>query len=268
MEIQNYINENKYLSYEQLNKKLYEEYKLKTIIDKNDKFYMISATNESDFQKRIVRQCSGIIIEKNTNKVLHYFGERAYDVENNNNNVINLKNINFKNCYISKYLDGYVIKTFNYNGIWTFSTSKHTNIKRFKIENKILYNIFKNVILKTFNTVDDFLNLLEINYCYTFLLNNNSLYPLNKFNLINLKEDFNFNNYFHLSKYKNDKKSEPNEKFIIIEKNNIHENKIINKIHINKKNLEELLHNNICKCFDKTCNLTHYINSNIEEKNK
>ena len=32
MEIQNYINENKHLSYEDLNKKVYEEYKIKTII--------------------------------------------------------------------------------------------------------------------------------------------------------------------------------------------------------------------------------------------
>lgn len=176
MEIRNFINKDKYISYKQLKDEL-EKYKLKINIDKNNNYYMISETNESDFTNKFIRQCTGIILDKDTNNILHYFGEKAYDIHNNyNNNKINLEDINFNECYVSPYIEGYIVKVFNYKGKWKFATSKHTNIKYFKIENKTLYNIFKNCILETFNKTHDFLNLLNDNYCYTFVLNNNNYY--------------------------------------------------------------------------------------------
>ena len=268
MEVKKFMDKNKNLCYEELEKVLYKNHKLKTNMDQNKKYYMICTTNDSDFKDLFVRQCTGIILEKDTNKILHYFGEKAYDIDNvYNNNIINLQDIDLKSCYITQYTDGYIIKTFYYKGEWKFATSKHTDIKYFKIKNKDtnLYNIFKNYILKTFKTIRDFLNLLDENYCYTFILNNN-MSMINKFDIKILKEQFNLNNYKILYKYtinNNDK----DKNFIIIEKGT--NDKIIKKIHISINSIKRLLYKNICKynnkCFNKSCNLIHTIKPDIEK---
>lgn len=271
MEVRNFMNKNNNLCYEELENILYENYKLKINMDKNNKYYMICTTNDSDFKKSFVRQCTGIILEKDTNNILHYFGEKAYDIDNTyNNNVINLQDINLKSYYITQYTDGYIIKTFYYKGEWKFATSKHTDIKYFNIKNKNtnLYNLFKNCILKTFSTIKDFLNLLDEKYCYTFMLNNN-INIINKIDLKMLKEQFNFNNYTPL--YKNHiSKDEEYKKFIIIEKGINDE--IVKKIHISINSIKGLLYKNICKynnkCFNKSCNLIHTIKPDIEKNYK
>jgi len=268
MEVENFMNKNKNLCYEELENILYKNYKLKINIDKNNKYYMIYTTNESDFNNTFIRQCSGIILEKDTNKILHYFGERTYDIDNDyNNNIINLQDINFKKCFITQYTDGYIIKTFYYEGEWKFATSKHTDIKYFKIKNRDtnLYNVFRNYVLKTFSTIFDFLDSLDKNYCYTFILNDN-INIINKFDLKILKEQFNFNNYSPLYKYSINKNWK-DKKFIIVEKSNNDE--VVKKIHISLNNIKRLLYKNICKyndkCFNKSCNLIHYINPDIEK---
>lgn len=272
MEVAKFIDENRKLKYEDIKLKLEKNYNLEIRLDKNNNYYMISTTNESNFKNPLIRQCTGIILEKSTNKILHYFGEMSYDIDNKyNNNIIDLKNVNIKNCYITKYINGKIIKVFNYNNEWKFATSKHTDIKRFKIGNEILYKCFKNVILKMFNSINDFLYSLDNNYCYTFILSNDNIYMINKVNLNTLKEEFNFNKYFHLSKYKYDNRTEENEKLIIIEKNKIHENQIINKIHVSIKDLKELLYKNIYrdnKSFNKSCELIHIVRSDINNNHK
>lgn len=272
MEVINFFNKHKEIPYKDIKNILENEYKLKIRLDSSNSYYMICTTNDSDFKNIFVRQCTGIILEKDTNNVLHYFGEKAYDVNSDyNNNIINFKNINLKNCYITQYIDGYIIKTFNYNGKWKFATSKHTNIKNFNIENKNinLYNIFKNCILKTFDKIDDFLNLLDKKYCYTFILTDKYINLINKFDLKLLKEQFNLNNYISLFRYFNKKinKYNENKKFIIIEINK--NNELIKKIHISIDNIKKLLNNNICKyndkCFNKSCKLNHISEPDIEK---
>lgn len=272
MEILKFMNKNKNLEYEKIKVILENNYNLEIRSGKGNNYYMINTTKKSDFEISLVRQCTGVIIDKNTNDILHYFGEMAYEIDNDyNNNIIDLKNVNLKNCYISKYKNGYVIKVFNYNNEWKFATSKHTNIKHFKVGNEVLYNMFKKSILKTFNTINDFLNSLDNIYCYSFILSNNSIYIINKINLENLNEEFSFTNYFPLYKYKyeNVNKNNEDEKFIIIEKKDIYEKQTINKIHLSIKELKNLFHKNICKyndkCFENSCKLIHIIRSNINK---
>lgn len=272
MDVKKFMNKNKNLFYEKLENILCKEYKLKINIDRNNNYYMICTTNDSDFKDIFIRQCTGIILEKNTNKILHYFGEKAYDIDNNyNNNIINLQNINIKYCYINQYTNGYIIKIFIYKGKWNFATSKHTDIKYFKIKIKDksnnLYSIFKEYVMKTFNTMEDFLSLLDKDYCYTFILNNYNINIINKFNLNTLEEEINFNDYISLCKYFIDKNNQDNNNFIVVEKNQ--NNKIIKKVHISIDSMKRLLYKNICKynnkCFNKSCNLIHTIKPDIEK---
>lgn len=242
MEVEKYMNGNQNLSYLELKEKLCKEYKLKIYEDIKNNYYMITTTNDCDFTNPFIRNCTGIILEKNTNCILYYFGDKGYDFCNKyNNNNIDFKNIEINKCYISEYLDGYIIKVFYYNREWRFSTSKHTDIKCFKVheKNKILYDIFKKEIIKFFDTFDDFLFSLDNNYCYTFILNNDKINILNKINLKKFKEEFNFNKYIPFCKYEiNNYKYNESKKYILVERNG---KNIIKKIHIFMKDIEKLL---------------------------
>lgn len=275
MEVINFFNKHKEIPYEDIKNILENEYRLKVKLDISNSYYMVCTTNDSDFNNLFVTQCTGIILEKDTNNILHYFGKKAHELNSDyNNKVLDIKNINLEKCYITEYIDGYIIKTFNYKGKWMFATSKHTNIKYFNIENKNtnLYNILKNYILKTFDKIDDFLNLLDKNYCYTFILTDKHINLINKFYLKLLKEQFNLNSYISLFKYfdKNVNKYDENKKFIIIEINK--NNEITKKIHISIDNIKKLLNNNICKyndkCFNISCKLNHISEPDIEKNYK
>lgn len=218
-------------NFDELRKIFEDKYKLKIIIDKSNEYYMISETHQSDFKDKFIRQCTGIIINKASNKILHYFGEKAYEsIDNNNNNFLNLDKSKIDYYYITPYIDGYIIKLFYYKNKWNFSSSMHTNIKYFNINknNNTLYNIFKDSILNMFETMDNFLYNLEYNYCYSFILNkeNRKIEMLNKTNLNTLDVEININNYIKLKNY--DFNTNYNN-FILIEKDNL--GKIINKIH-------------------------------------
>lgn len=245
MDVQEFINKHKNLSYEAIKIILKKEYKLETRLDKSNNYYMVSSTNKSDFKNKIVRQCTGIIIEKETNRVIHYFGEKTYNLTNNHdNNKIKLEDIDIKNCLIAPYINGLVIKIFNYKDEWEFATSKHTNIKEFKTNGKILYKMFKESIENIFESLDDFLNTLDKSYCYSFMLNNNKLYMINKIYLNTFQEYYNFNSFKSLFDIKYNF-----EKYLFIEKDN---NILIKKIIVSNMDIQECIYKNkVCISNDK-----------------
>ncbi len=239
MDVKKFI-ENKY-SFNELKKILEGKYKLKIIIDKSNEYFMISETIESDFKNNFVRQCTGIIINKASNKILHYFGEKAYEsIDNQNNNFLNLEKNKIDNYYIMPYVDGYIIKIFYYKKKWNYSTSKHTNIKYFNIKEKntTLFKIFEDSILNTYNTMDDFLFSLENDWCYSFILikENGKIELLNKTNLKTLDTEINTNNYIKLKTYKININYD---KYILIEKDKT--GNVNNKIHSNLDTIKELI---------------------------
>lgn len=240
MEVLDFINKNKNLKYEDIKNILETKYNLHIRLDKSNDYYMISTTTKSDLNNIFIRQCTGIIINKACNKILHYFGEKAYDINNtNDNNTIEIKNINIKKCLIAPYIDGHIIKVFNYKKEWRFATSKHTNIKLYRLnnENITLYEMFKNCILKTFDTMIDFLNSLDVSYCYSFILKDNNLYLINKMYIHKLEEYYNFNNFRFLFNI-NNTLNEVFDKYLIIEKDN---KKIKRKIHASINDINEII---------------------------
>lgn len=273
MEILKFFNENKNSSYKYIENILKTQYKLELRMDKSNDYFIISPTNESDFNNALVRQCSGIIIEKKSYNILHYFGEIAYDINNNldNNNIIEINDINIEKCLISSYINGYIIKIFKYKKTWRFATSKHTNIRKYKIKDKniTLYGMFIKCILKTFDIVDDFLNNLDDSYCYSFLLNNNKIFFINKVHISKLEEYYNLNNFKPLLNI-NNINSLKIEMCLIIEK--IDENKN-RKIRLSIDDIKNIFNKNkIClynnKCFNKYCKFNHLITPDIKNNYK
>jgi hypothetical protein len=264
MEVLNFINKNKKRSYDEIKTILEEKYKLEVRMDKSNDYFMISLSNKKKIKNIFVRQCTGIIIEKDTYRILHYFGEKTYNIidnDINNNDLISLEDINIKNCIITPYINGYIIKIFIHKGLWKFATSKHTNIKNFKTQYGLLYNIFKKCILNNFFSLHDFLNTLDEKYCYSFILDKNKISIINKIYLNTLNEYHNLNSYKELSdiKYNFDK-------YLIIEKD---ENlKILRKIIISKEYIKKYIISKICiynnKCYNKSCKYIHLLNPDIE----
>lgn len=264
MEVLNFINKNNKKSYDEIKTILEEKYKLEVRMDKSNNYFMISLSNNSDLKNPFVRQCTGIIIEKDTYKILHYFGEKSYNIiddNNDNNNLINLGDINIKNCIITPYMNGYIIKIFIHKGLWRFATSKHTNIKNFKTQDGLLYNMFKKCILNNFFSLTDFLNTLDEKYCYSFILNKNKISIINKIYLDTLNEYHNLTNYKGLIdiNYNFDK-------YLIIEKDKNF--KILRKIIISKEYIKKHIMCKICiynnKCYNKSCKYIHLSKPDIE----
>ena len=267
MEVRNFMNDNKNVSFLDLKEKLYKEHNIKINEDIKNNYYMLTSTNKSDYNNIFIRQCTGLILEKDTNNILHYFGEKSYDISNEyNNNIIDLEHLDINNSYISNYKNGYIIKVFNYNKQWKFATSNHTDIKHFKIKenNAILYNVFKKHVLKTFYTMNDFLISLDNSYCYTFIIEEVNLNIINKISLKDFKEEFNFNNYTSLNKYILNPKYNENLRYILIEKDN---SRISKKIHINTNDIKKIIYKYSNICINKTPKLINNANLDIIKTN-
>lgn len=227
--------------------------------------YCLEFTPKSDFNNKIVRQCTGIILEKNTNMILHYFGEKTYkkikniNIDEDGYDVISLEKINFDNVYIREYIEGPIIKLFYHENKWKYVITPY--------KNKV--NFWK-FIEKSFKSRYDFIQTLNYKYCYSFTINNEKIVFINKTNLITLKVSLNssvdeikFKN-FNLNKY------EYNEmKFFLIEKDK--NNEIITKIKVSFDDIKKIK-DKICKygnnCFNRKCNYIHYYTRNIDLINK
>lgn len=120
---------------------------------------------------------------------------------------------------------------------WKFATTKHTNIKNFKIKDKnsSLYNIIEECIVKTFYSIDDFLYSLDKDYCYSFLYDNNNIKLINKVFLKTLKEEYNFESFIPINKVS---EIDSSHNLIFIEKDN--NNNIIKRLNINKEDMKML----------------------------
>lgn len=230
MEVKKFIESNQTLDFIELSNKLKKEYEIEIKIDKTKNYYMISSINNKCDNTKFIKQCSGIVLD-NFGNILHYFGEKA------DNGISNINNININNCYITPYQNGTIIKIFNYKNKWEFATTKHTNIKNFKIKDKnsSLYNIIEECIIKTFYSIDDFLYSLEKDYCYSFLYNNDNIKLINKVFLKTLKEEYNFESFIPINKIS---EIDSSHNLIFIEKDN--NNNIIKRANINKEDMKKI----------------------------
>lgn len=223
------------LSYNDLEKLFKNEYKINV---KNffhePNIYCLEFTHKSDFNKKIIRQCTGIVIEKHTNRILHYFGEKTYkkikniNIDKDGYDVVSLEDINFDNIYIRSYKEGPILKLFYHEHKWKYITTPC----------KIKDNFWK-IINDCFESKSDFTNVLDKTYCYSFIINNEKISFVNKTDLITLNVFL--DNNTNEVKFKNIKLCEYEDNKInlfLIEKNK--NNEIITKIKITPNDLKIL----------------------------
>jgi len=180
MELYNFINNNNINNYESLKSVLESELfnlKIKDDIDYPNLF-LIHTYENSVFSNKIVNECNGIILEKDTLKIVCYTFNKCLDSLTNDL-------IDFDNLYTEPSLEGTLIRLYYYNDIWMLSTKKCLDSSKSRwISNKN----FKELFMECFNNYD--INNLNKNYCYSFIIT----HPENKI-VINYTE----NKLFHIS---------------------------------------------------------------------
>jgi hypothetical protein len=183
-----------------------------------ENIYMFIFTDKSCLDDPRVRQATGMILEKETNKLLHFSFEKCYDgfdedwanISNDPYNLSKLKQLQYK---VEVFFEGSIIKLFFYNDKWNIATSKHIEGHKNKWSSKKTYDIlFAEAIEKTYDTdIDSFYKSLEKNYCHTFLLQHPEnvlthpigvavVYYLNKVNLSTIQEEQPENDNFVVNK--------------------------------------------------------------------
>lgn len=169
-------------------------------IKENDKTYMVLFTEKSDLSLPLVRDCTGIVFEKETNKLLHFSFQKCYEGLNfghDNFNEEKLEDMSIVNLYFT----GSLIKIFYYDNNWHIASSKNINASNTYWGSKRSFKeLFIDCIEISYDLrYDEFLEKLDKSYCYTYIIQhpeiNNMLkiktplaFILNKVNTETLEE--------------------------------------------------------------------------------
>ena len=198
MELIKFINENNIDNYETLKSVLESEtYKLKIKEDSNyPELFLIHTQDNSEYNIPLVNECNGIILEKNTFKIVCYTFNKCSD--STDLQVIG-QNIDLNNLFLEKSIEGTLIRLFYYNNKWNASTKKCIDASRSKwLSEKNFLQLFEECI-EEYGEVNEFMNNLNTSYCYSFILmhpenkivvnyTNPSLYHISTRDLISLNE--------------------------------------------------------------------------------
>lgn len=162
MELTNFIQKNNIVNFENLKSILEKEpYNLKIKEDDNyPTLFLIHNQNTSDFNNKIVNECNGIILDKNTLKIICYTFDKCSDETNLPNNLD-------KNQLFMEYsIEGSLIRLYNYDNKWILSTKRCIDASKSKwLSNKNFVELFHEC-LGNINLE----HVINPNYCYSFII--------------------------------------------------------------------------------------------------
>jgi hypothetical protein len=167
-----------------------EKFKLKIKEDKEyPNLFIVINNNESIINEPFVRFCNGIILEKNTFKIICYSFNKCVEETGIDQELFNAT------LYVEPSYEGTLMRAYNYNNEWILSTKKMINSKRAKwISTKSFNELFYEILGN-----NNIFEHMDKNRCYSFILvhNENNVvikYPENAiihvstFDLVNQKE--------------------------------------------------------------------------------
>lgn len=132
--------------------------------------YMVTYDkNNSNLHDPVVKQCRGIILEKESNKIICYTFNKGNNIEANdnidNNTLKILDQLDWKSTKVELSIDGTQIRLFYYQNEWRYATTRCIDAKKarwFTCNN--FYDLFKDA-----DYVINY-NKLDKNCCYSFVL--------------------------------------------------------------------------------------------------
>ena len=180
------------------------------VVKETDELFMLCMSDRSDISLKATREATGIIFEKNTNKLIHYAFAKAYEgVEDGNDTSVLDKDCFYldniqptDSLIIDHYFEGSMIKLYHYNGKWNIGTSRHILGNQNRWSSKYTFEkLFSDCVVKSYNcTFNAFKESLDPAYAYTFLFQHPEhsmtinvaeelCFPLNRVNLASLEEN-------------------------------------------------------------------------------
>jgi hypothetical protein len=158
MEISRFIQTNQITDYNIL-KSILESSPYNLKIKEDNNLFLIHTQDNSDFNLKIVNECNGIILDKNTFKIICYTFNKCID-----SNALDTS-LDYNNLYFETALEGTLIRLYFYNDTWNLSTKKTINASKSKwLSNKSYAELFYESL------TDNIINNLNQNYCYSFII--------------------------------------------------------------------------------------------------
>ena len=124
--------------------------------------YLLFHTEQSDLTNDVVRECNGIILDKNTNQIVAYGLDRVYTYDEQNI-IPDFDSFDWDTAKYNICFDGTLLKVYYYNCKWNVSTSKCINSDKSRWSSKQSF-------LELFNDCGIDYNLLDKNICYSYIL--------------------------------------------------------------------------------------------------
>ena len=195
----NFNSQQFYTLLQQHNVETYEQFKIfvqqdtfKLKIKEDNEYpnlFIVINNNESNINESFVRFCNGIILEKNTFKIICYSFNKCLEETGIDQGLFN------STLYAEPSYEGTLMRAYNYNNEWILSTKKMINSKRAKwISTKSFNELFYEILGN-----NNIFEHMDNNKCYSFILvhNENNVvikYPENAiihvstYDLLNQKE--------------------------------------------------------------------------------
>jgi hypothetical protein len=137
-------------------------------IKEKGNLYMLSFNDKNDLNDDLVREVNGIILEKDTNKLIHYSFSKAYD------GITKEDGDDYYSKPIDKFraeilIEGTMIKIFYYDDEWNIATSRNIDAVYSHWGSE---KSFKELFLETcaLEEMSFSFDLLDKNCCYSYIL--------------------------------------------------------------------------------------------------
>lgn len=169
--ISNFINEykqkNDKIVIEDLKKKLYEDYSIMTKFDEDNNIMLLYHKFDMPTNSEFELECRSLVLDMETLKVISYTCPNPITNKNAQQFLLNNTNLilNMYKCY-----EGTVMSLFNHNNKWFLSTRRCLDSKDSIWTDTNYYDMFIDVLNKENVTFEEFVNKLNVNYGYYFIL--------------------------------------------------------------------------------------------------
>lgn len=151
MQLLNTLNSNNIRHYEDVKEFLSNEPYNLIVKEDGDLYMVVYSRKTSNLDNELVKQCRGIILEKETNKIVCYTFNMGEIIDDGD-------------VKIELSIDGTQIRLYNYNNEWRCATTRCIDAKKAMwFSQKSFYELFKDA-----DTID--YTKLDKNYCYSFVL--------------------------------------------------------------------------------------------------
>lgn len=145
-----------------------------------ENLFMLCMTDESDLNLQVCREATGIIFEKNTNKLVHYSFAKAYEGFKTSDTISSFQEDflfegavkDSDSLVFDHYFEGSLIKLYFHEGKWKCATSKHLSADANRWGSKNSFEkLFIDCVKKTYGCeFEKFTDSLDTGFCYTFLI--------------------------------------------------------------------------------------------------